>query len=141
MKNDVLDFRLGVWSGRILEETLSDEYNKSLVQALKQIHDNDTGPLSAKNRSDEYVNIADPKHPDPVVRDAWNTLGWQIKQDAAEIFGKPGYLPVRKDMINDAVGYRAAGVTDAWTGITRFSPETQKQIKKTMTFRVPLAVL
>ena len=125
---------LGVWSGRILEETLADEYNKSLVQALKQIHESETGLKAVKNRSDEYENMADPKHPDPVVRDAWNTLGWQIKQDAAEIFGKPGYLPVRRDMMNDALGYRAAGVTDAFTGITRFSPKTQEQIQKTMTF-------
>jgi len=124
---------LGVWSGRILEETLADEYNKTLVQALKTIHDEQTGPMAAKNRSDEFVNVADPKNTDPVVRDAWNTMGWQIKQDAAEIFGRADYMPIRKDMINDAMGYRSAGVTDPWTGVTRFSPKTQEQIQKTMT--------
>ena len=124
---------LGVWSGRILEETLADEYNKTLVQALKTIHDEQTGPKATKNRSDEFVNVADPENIDPVVRDAWNTMGWQIKQDAAEIFGRADYMPIRRDMINDAMGYRSAGVTDPWTGVTRFSPKAQAQIQKTMT--------
>jgi hypothetical protein len=49
-----------------------------------------------------------------------------------EVFGEDGF-PIRKDMINNAVGYRAASVTDPWTGISRQSPETQEGFKKVAT--------
>ena len=56
-------------------------------------------------------------------------MGWKIKEDAAEAFGGEGILMVRKEMVNDSIGYRSAGVTDPWTGITRWSPETQKRMQ------------
>ena len=78
-------------------------------------------------------NVADKKHSDRIIRDAWGTLGWQIKQDAADVFGQPDFLPIRKDMIDDAIGYRAASITDAWTGISKLKPENQERIKKAAT--------
>lgn len=120
---------LGAWTGRILEEAESKKFNRELIETLKQIHDQ-----QKQSKSSEFVNIADPDIEDPVIKDAWDVLGRQIKEDAAEIFGKPNYLPVRRDMINDAIGYRSAGFTDPWTGITRFSDETQKKIRETAEF-------
>ena len=63
-----------------------------------------------------------------MVRDAWNALGWKIKADAAAIFG-PDFLPVRSDLVNDTIGYRAPGIADLWSGVSRWSPEAQKNIR------------
>lgn len=120
---------LGAWSGRILEESEADNFNHALVQTLKKIHDE-----QGSDRADEFVNAADPKIDDPVVRDAWNTLGWQIKADARKVFGAKDYFPVRRDMLNDALGYRAASVTDPWTGISRLSEKSQKAMMDAATF-------
>jgi hypothetical protein len=49
-----------------------------------------------------------------------------------EVFGDEGF-PIRKDMLNNAVGYRAASITDPWTGVSRLSPEMQEGFVKTVT--------
>ena len=128
-KDTHLGRMLGVWSGRILEEGEADKFNASLVSTLKDIYEDQKG-----DRGDEFVNVADPDNTDPVIADAWNTMGQQIKEDAEAIFGQKDYLPIRKDMIADALGYRAAGVKDPWTGVTRWSDESQKRMVDFATF-------
>lgn len=120
---------LGVWSGRIIEEDLANEMNRELLKTLKKVYD----AASTKERRG-FVNVADDniKDKDPVIADMWNTMGWRIKEDAAEIFGSQSFLPVRKDMVDDAMGYRSAGITDLWTGVTRLSPKTTKTLRKTI---------
>ena len=115
---------LGVWMGRIVEEDAAEEFNVDLLKTLKETYDKDV----AAGREDEYINVADPNLDDAVSRDAWNALGHKIKEDAAELFGRKKFVPIRKDLVKDAIGYRAAGLTDAWTGVTRFSPKIQKGI-------------
>ena len=44
------------------------------------------------------------------IRDAWNTLGWRIKQEGMEAFGK-AIIMVRRDMVDDAVASRAYPAT------------------------------
>ena len=56
-------------------------------------------------------------------------MGWRVKSEAETMFGKDTFW-VRKDMVNDLIGYRAAGISDAWTGITRWSPEMQRGFKE-----------
>lgn len=115
---------LGVWSGRIVEETQSDFFNKQLVRTLKKLHDEGI----QAGRGKEFVNVADPELKDQVIKDAWDTMGYKIKEDAAEIFGED-QLWIRKDMVNDALGFHQASVRDAWTGVSRWSPEMQKAIQ------------
>lgn len=83
-KDQHLGRMLGVWAGRILEEEAAHEFNATLVNTLKEIHDK-----AVKDGTDkgEFVNVADKDHPDPVVRDAWNALGWRIKAEAEKAFG------------------------------------------------------
>ena len=119
---------LGVWAGRISEENQSDHFNKELLGTLKANYDARTPEQNV-----EYVNLADPNLKDKVYVDAWDTLGWRIKRDAAELYGKKNFFPVRRDMINDAVGYRSAGFTDAFTGTTRWSEETQNKMERAAT--------
>ena len=119
---------LGVWAGRIIEERESNKYNRDLVEVLKEIHDN-----RAPDTDNQFVNIADKLTKDPIIRDAWKTLGWQIKQDAAEIFGEENYFPVRRDMLDNAIGYRSVSLTDSWTGISRLPDKAQKAMRDTFT--------
>lgn len=115
---------LGAWSGRIVEETQSDKFNKQLVQTLKDMWDKAT----PDERRSQYVNVADPKQKDAVIRDAWDTMGFKIKDNAKEIFNEKEVLMVRKDLVNDALGFHQASVRDLWTGVSRWSPESQKAI-------------
>lgn len=114
---------LGVWSGRILEETEADRFNKDLVKTMKSIYDE-----QGQDRKREFVNIAGKGEKDAVYRDAWNSLGWKIKEDIAEEFGEADFFPIRRDMIEDAVGYRAASITDPWDGTTRWSDTTKNNL-------------
>lgn len=119
---------LGVWMGRIFEEEASDRFNRTLIEVLKDIYD-----ANKNARGEEFVNVADPEQTDPVIRDAWDTMGAQIKEDAQAVFGEPDFLPVMKDQVVDAMGFRAAGITDAWTGVSRWSPEVQRVVRETAT--------
>lgn len=130
--DDHLGRMLGVWVGRILEEKLSDEVNQDLVGVLKGIYD----AGRTKGELEGFVNIANPNNPDPVIRDAWNTLGWRIKREIEDAFGE-GEFWVRRDMVDDAIGFRAATVTDAWTGVSRWSPETQARMREVAEFIHP----
>ena len=64
---------------------------------------------------------------DPVIRDAARLINSQSRATAENYFGKR--LMVRKDMLNDVMGYRAASFGDSWTGVTRWSAETQKAVR------------
>jgi hypothetical protein len=115
---------LGAWSGRIVEETMSDRYNKTLVQTLKDQWDE----ASPEERRTQFTNVADPKHKDAVIRDAWDTMGFGIKDAARDVFNEADTLMVRKDLVNDALGFHQASVRDAFTGTSRWSPETQQAL-------------
>ncbi len=124
---------LGVWSGRIVEEELSTKLNQDLVAILKK--DYDEG--KRKYHTDEFVNVADLQHKDPVIRDIWETLGWQIKDDIRATFGSDSrgntVFPVRRNMLEDMVGIRSASFTDPWTGTSRLNPSVQKAIRDVST--------
>lgn len=114
---------VGAWRGRQMEEAKAQFFNDALVDNLHKMYEKDV----AAGRANEYVNMFDAK--DPVLADAWKLVN-QATQDRAEgLFGK-GEFWVRKDMLNDAFGYRMASVGDAWTGNSRLSAPTQEAIKK-----------
>src|SRR5690606_35492552 len=91
------------------------------IQTLKDLWDKG----NADSRHREFVDISTSE--DPVIQDAWNILGWKFKQEAQELFGDAGVM-IRKDMIDDAIGYRSASVTDPWTGVTRWDEESSENI-------------
>jgi hypothetical protein len=124
--DDHLGRMLGVWMGRIVEENVADANNVALLEVLKETYD----AARAKGDVSEFINVADPNQKDPVVRDAWGTMGWKMKQHAHEVFGKDE-LWVKRDQVEDAIGFRRASTTDAWTGISRWNEKTQQNIQKT----------
>lgn len=67
-----------------------------------------------------------------MIKDAWNTLGWRIKQEVEEQFGEPDVFMVRRDMVDDAIGYRAASVTDIWSGVSRWSETSQEHVRQAL---------
>ena len=116
---------LGVWAGRLLEEEAAHGFNETLVDTLVQQYRRDVD----KGLSSDYVNVASKNLDDPIYKDAWNTLGAGIKEYAAEKFGSENFFPVRKNMIEDAMGYRAASITDAWTGASRLPEPAMKAVR------------
>jgi hypothetical protein len=121
-RNTRMDQVLGNWSGRILEEDLADQSNKDLVAVLKTMHET----AVKEGRANEFVNVADPDLKDRVIKDAWDVLGHRIKAEVAEQFGDKDFFPIRRDLIDDAIGFRSATLTDPWTGVSRWSDETQQ---------------
>lgn len=108
---------LGVWQGRIAEESLAQIYNEKLIDAAFELWKKD----GKDKRLDEYVDISEST--DPVHKDAWNLIPDNVRKMIFDKFGGAGF-PVRKDQINDVVGYRSASVGDVFTKNTRWGSET-----------------
>lgn len=87
-RDENLGRMLGVWAGRILEETVSDETNVELVKTMKAIWEK----AERDGETDQFVNVADPAQRDAVIRDAWDTLGWRIREEIAEAFGPETFM-------------------------------------------------
>lgn len=119
---------IGVWRGRQVEEAKAQRFNDMLIENLHRMYKNDI-KMSASNKS-QYVNLLGSKL-DPVTADALKLMNSETRQKAESLFGE-GELWVRRDMLNDALGYRAASVGDAWSGNSRWSPETLDTFKKAM---------
>ena len=119
---------IGVWRGRQVEEAKAQRFNDMLIENLHSMYENDI-KMSASNKS-QYVNLFGSKL-DPVTADALKLMNNETRRKAESLFGE-GELWVRRDMLNDALGYRAASVGDAWSGNSRWSPETLDTFKKAM---------
>lgn len=116
---------IGVWRGRQVEEMLASKFNESLIDGLKKIWDDASG------RKDGFVNLLDPAYlkTDRVSADAVSLFTPETLAYIQDVFGGDGFM-VRKDMLNDAIGYRSPSVGDAWTGNTRFDPRTAEVAKR-----------
>lgn len=115
---------IGVWRGRQVEEGKAQEFNETLIDAL---HTMWTNEKSAKRG--EYVNLWDPKTlaDDPVLNDALALMNAETRAYVEDKFGDEFW--VRRDMLNDAFGYRNASMGDAWTGNTRWNETFQENFK------------
>ncbi|MFP3645220.1 hypothetical protein [Paraburkholderia sp. SIMBA_054] len=119
---------VGVWRGRQVEEAKAAIYNDALIDRLYDMYDQDMNQ-GAGNQA-RYVNVFDAREQakDPVLADAAKLITPQMQQRIKQTFGERFY--VRRDMLNDALGYRAASVGDAWTGTSRWSDQTQENFKR-----------
>lgn len=116
---------VGVWRGRQVEESQAQTYNEMLIDRLHDMY------MSAqeKGRTDEYINLFDSREmkKDKVRNDALNLLTEHTVEYARSKF--EGGFYVRRDMLDDAFGYRDASVGDMWTGNSRWSETTQARVK------------
>lgn len=123
-KSTHLAKQIGIWRGRQVEEGKAAFVNSELVNNLGAMYYKDLS-TSASNK-DQYVNLLTSK--DPVIRDAVRLMTTDTRKLFNDAFGK-NQIWVRKDMIDDAIGYRAATVGDVWTGNSRWSKQTQDTVR------------
>jgi len=125
--NTHLAKNIGIWRGRQAEEQSGQIYNEYLIEALHKVWEADQQRGTGK---DQYVDLFDKRAlaKDPVLSDAVSLMTAQTKRTAQALFGKDHFW-VRKDMLEDAMGYRQASIGDAWTGTTRWSQATQDQVR------------
>lgn len=114
---------LGNWAGRIVEEQVAEGFNQDLIDALYENYNN------AEDKS-QYVEFSDTSEDlgrDKIWQDNWKLIPKNTKKYAEVKFGGP--LMVRKDMINNALGYRSASVGDIFTGQTRMNDDVRKLMR------------
>lgn len=117
---------VGVWRGRQVEEAKAQAYNDALIDRLYDMYEADLKE-SSSNQS-QYVNVFGQTN-DAVLSDAVKLMNLETRKKAESLFGE-NQLWVRRDMLNDAFGYRSASVGDAWTGNSRWNDETLDTVKK-----------
>ena len=117
---------VGVWRGRQVEEAKAQAYNDALIERLHDMYEADLKE-SSSNQS-QYVNVFGQTN-DAVLSDAVKLMNLETRKKAESLFGE-NQLWVRRDMLNDAFGYRSASVGDAWTGNSRWNDETLDTVKK-----------
>ena len=121
---------MGAWKGRLAEETLAVQSNQVSVEYMAEMYRKDTANNSANKA--QYVDLFDGNlhNKYPVIEDALK-LFTPSTVDAIHAQFPDGRFWVRKDMLDNVIGYRSATVGDAWTGNTYWSKETQEAIRKT----------
>ena len=118
---------IGQWRGRQVEEGYSQVFNEALIGRLKDMYDRDLAENPDNAR--QYVDLLNTS--DPVWKDAVSLMNHETRALVEGAFGDK--FMVRRDMITDAVGYRAASVGDVWTGNTRWSDGTRKAVRNVAT--------
>lgn len=124
-RNTDLSQMMGAWVGRQIEERLAYHFNRQLIDVLKKHYDE--GKL--KGRGDEYIDLISSK--DPIHQDTWALIPNSTRDEIKAVFGDK--FMIRKDMLNDAVGYREASIGDLWTGNSRMKPAYAEAIRKRLT--------
>lgn len=127
-RNTHIGEMMGAWAGRQEEERLAQSYNEVLIDRLKEAWDEGR----RTKRGKEFVNIADMAEDDEVLRDSWDMVPPETKAYIEQVFGTDGFM-VRRDMVNNALGYRVPSVKDAWEGASRLDPHTRKLIRDAAT--------
>lgn len=111
---------IGNWLGRRFEEVSAEAMNQEVIKNVASIYSN------ASDKS-EYVDLFKEAERDLVIANTINSLSNETINTIKEVF-PDGTFMVRRDMINDVIGYRQASITDIYTGITHWSPQTQRTI-------------
>ena len=121
---------MGAWKGRLAEETLAVQFNQVSVEYMAEMYRKDTFNNSANKA--QYVDLFDTRvhNKYPVIEDALKLF---TPSTVAAIHAQfpDGRFWVRKEMLDNVIGFRSATVGDAWTGNTYWSKETQEAIRKT----------
>jgi hypothetical protein len=120
---------IGIWRGRQVEEENARKFNIMLVDRLAERWNQERA-----TRSDEYINVFSraARRKDKVLNDAVRLITPETRAYIENQFDD-GEFWVRKDMLNDSLGYRSASVGDAWTGVTRVHPEIMKNVRRLTT--------
>jgi hypothetical protein len=116
--NTLLHISLGKKLGRILEERWAVRFNKEAVQIL--VNQWEEGKRLGIQDQYEAVNSTTNKQ----IARAWEVIPGDIKALLEEAFD--GQVMVRRDLIENTIGYHNAGVGDVFTGEASLNHETRK---------------
>lgn len=124
----------GIWLGRLHEERVAHGLNQGAANQLRQTWDEG----QAEGRHKEFVNIRQPydlKNPNPkvdrVILNVWETLPYHTKIQLENAFADGSKNPpiwIRRDQLNDAIGYHKASVTNFFTGDNRYQKATNANV-------------
>jgi len=119
---------LGKWSGRIKEEQAAGAFNRSFVDELKNLYKED----KKNGRANEYVAFGYERDPQTgqlkLTKDLQDNKIWAesfmlipkaIREYGINSFGGP--IMIRRDLINNSLGFRSASITDVFTGKTNMN--------------------
>lgn len=131
-KDDHLATRIGAWRGRQAEEAHATEYNTQLVGVLK-----DYWEEQKADHTDEFIDLADPNQRDRVTDHIWKIIPKEMKAEIDYAFGmteegKSRFM-VRRDMLNDALGYPGASLGDVFTGKNRIPQSVNNASRQMLT--------
>jgi len=124
-KDNHLGKAIGQWRGRQVEEREGQYVNRMLIERMADMFNK----ASADEQKNLFVDLFDHRvrKKDPVLEDVYKSLPGHVIQDIVSVFGTQ--FPVRKDMLNDAMGYRDASVRDLWSSNSRWKPEVVETAK------------
>lgn len=111
---------MAAWEGRIAEEIQSEKYNEMLLRRLRETYVKD----ARQGNAYQYITI-NKNSTDPQLKEIYELMPIEMKEAAKEIWPN-GDIKVRKDLLNNAFGYREPSVLNMWTGQTGYSKEFQK---------------
>lgn len=115
---------MGIRSGRQSEEASANQLNRTLIDALRTMYDKDR----KDGRQKEYINLTQSN--DKIHKDAMRIFSKETKDYINARF--PEGFWVRRDMVDDAIGYRQASIGDVFTGNSRWSEGTQKLVRNAL---------
>lgn len=110
---------LGMWEGRIAEEALARQFNSTVVDTLKDMWD------SAKDKN-EFVSINNAT--DNKTKQVWEMIPRDTQEQMLRVFGDD--VMVRKDVVNNALGYRSASVSDIFTKETDLPNDVRRAMEE-----------
>lgn len=113
---------LGAMRGRQAEGSLAKIFLTMSLDALADTYKNDPD-------KSQYVDLFDEKEvgKDKVLEFSVSLFSRFAKDEIRRRFGDSFY--VKREMLTDVVGFRKASVTDIFTGVSRYSPETVKTLR------------
>lgn len=111
---------IGAWEGRIAEEIQASRYNEMLLQRLHEMYVKD----AREGKAYQYI-VMDENSTDHQLKEIYELMPIEMKEQAKKIW-PDGKIKVRKDLLNNAFGYREPSVLNMWTGQTGYSKEFQK---------------
>lgn len=119
---------IGVWRGRQVEEIQAHKVNELLIDRLHEMYLTDIKDSASKKA--EYVDLFNRRtvKQDPILEDAIKLITPETRAYIENVFGDEFW--VRKDMLNDVLGYRAASIGDIWTENSRWDPDTLQRVKR-----------
>ncbi len=120
-----IDKLAGKHRGRQVEERDAHQFNRGVITKLHEAYTADVAK-SQRIIDREYVDLFDEKYvaKDPVLKNAMERLSHWSRADIENTFGEK--FLVRRSLVEDVLGYQSASVTDPFTGVSRWSPQTLK---------------